>query len=96
MNTKKLAGVVLLAGASLMMLAGCGGGDSSSGGSSSASKNEITFWNPFVGADGDNMKKLIDDYNKTNPEYKVKKRLFERKRYVYQNSYCCQFGQKYP
>lgn len=72
MNTKKLAGVVLLAGASLMMLAGCGGGDSSSGGSSSANKNEITFWNPFVGADGDNMKKLIDDYNKTNPEYKVK------------------------
>lgn len=73
MNTKKLAGAVLLAGAGFALLTGCGSSSSSSSGSSSTgSKNEITFWNPFVGEDGDNMKKMIDDYNKTDPDFKVK------------------------
>lgn len=33
---------------------------------------EIVFWNPFTGPDGDSMQKLVNQYNKTNPEYKVK------------------------
>nr|WP_205603314.1 extracellular solute-binding protein [Heyndrickxia ginsengihumi] len=45
-------------------LSGCG--------SSSSSKKEIVFWNPFTGPDGKNMQKMVDEYNKTNPKYKIK------------------------
>lgn len=31
----------------------------------------IEFWNFFTGPDGNNMSKLIEDFNKTNPAYKV-------------------------
>lgn len=30
------------------------------------------FWNPFTGADNSNLIKMIDEYNKTNPDFKVK------------------------
>ncbi|MFD1902215.1 extracellular solute-binding protein [Enterococcus termitis] len=67
MRRKLILGVsiALLGG---LLLAGCGGskGDGASG------AKEITFWNPFTGADGSNMKKMIDEYNKTNPEFKIK------------------------
>lgn len=36
------------------------------------SNKEIVFWNPFTGPDGTSMQKLVNQYNKTNPEYKVK------------------------
>ncbi|GGB32908.1 extracellular solute-binding protein [Virgibacillus dakarensis] len=45
---------------------------SNSSGSSSGSSKEIVFWNPFTGPDGKNMKKMVDEYNKTDPEYKIK------------------------
>ncbi|WP_368658840.1 ABC transporter substrate-binding protein [Metabacillus halosaccharovorans] len=51
-----------------MALSGCNSSSSSSG----SSKNEILFWNPFTGPDGENMKQIVDEYNKTNPEFKVK------------------------
>ncbi len=50
-------------------LAACGG---KSSGSNSSSSKEIVFWNPFAGPDGQNMKKMVDEYNKTNPKYKIK------------------------
>lgn len=53
-----------------MLLAGCGDSNADTGSTSDA--NVITFWNPFTGADGSNMQKMIDEYNKTNPEFKVK------------------------
>lgn len=59
----------------IFTLSACGSNssDSSSGsGSSSSSSKEIVFWNPFTGPDGKNMQKMVDEYNKTNPEYKVK------------------------
>ncbi|MGM0297667.1 extracellular solute-binding protein [Enterococcus sp. AZ034] len=71
MNTKKIAGMVLMAGVGFTLLTGCGGGNSSSTNAGN-SKNEITFWNPFVGADGENLKKMVDEYNKTDPEFKIK------------------------
>ncbi len=71
MNTKKIAGMVLMAGVGFTLLTGCGGGNSSSTNAGN-SKNEITFWNPFVGADGENIKKMVDEYNKTDPEFKIK------------------------
>ena len=36
------------------------------------SSKQIVFWNPFTGPDGTNMQKLVNQYNKTNPKYKVK------------------------
>jgi len=65
---RKLWKYVGVIGLSIGILAGCG--DSSSG--SSSSKNEITFWNPFTGPDGKNMQAMVNEYNKTNPEYKIK------------------------
>ncbi|TRZ38042.1 extracellular solute-binding protein [Niallia circulans] len=60
----KLLGVLGLA---IGLMAGC-----SSSGASSSAKNEITFWNPFTGPDGKNMQAMVDQYNKTNPDYKIK------------------------
>ena len=60
----KLLGVLGLA---IGIMAGC-----SSSGASSSAKNEITFWNPFTGPDGKNMQAMVDQYNKTNPDYKIK------------------------
>jgi multiple sugar transport system substrate-binding protein len=50
-------------------LVGCNS-DSTSG--SGKGNKEIVFWNVFTGPDGKNMQQMIDAYNKTNPEYKVK------------------------
>lgn len=50
-------------------LSGC---SSSSSGSEASSKNEIVYWNPFTGPDGENMKQIVEEYNKTNPKYKIK------------------------
>lgn len=61
--------LVVAATASMFLLAACGKGSSS--GSSSSDKT-ITFWNPFVGADGKNMQTMIDKYNATKPAYKIK------------------------
>lgn len=53
----------------MTVLSGC---SSSSSGSEASSKNEIVYWNPFTGPDGENMKQIVEEYNKTNPKYKVK------------------------
>jgi multiple sugar transport system substrate-binding protein len=50
----------------VMALSGC------SSSSSGSAKNEILYWNPFTGPDGENMKQMVNDYNKTNPEFKIK------------------------
>ena len=36
-----------------------------------AGEHELIFWSLFSGGDGDWMDKIIDDYNATNPEYKI-------------------------
>ena len=48
------------------------GTDSASGGSSAAPAKDIEFWTVFTGPDGENMVRMIDEYNKTNPKIKVK------------------------
>ena len=60
--------MALVTGACLMTLTACG----SSGSTGSANEKEIVFWNPFTGADSSNVKAMIDEYNKTDPEYKIK------------------------
>lgn len=58
----KVLGLTVLAG---MMLAttACG---------SSKQTNELVYWSVFTGVDGENMSRLVDEYNKTNPEFPVK------------------------
>ncbi|MGM7719727.1 extracellular solute-binding protein [Metabacillus sp. Hm71] len=51
----------------VMALSGC-----SSSSSSGSAKNEIVYWNPFTGPDGENMKQIVNEYNKTNPKFKIK------------------------
>ncbi|SMQ78478.1 multiple sugar transport system substrate-binding protein [Bacillus sp. OV166] len=53
----------------MLALSGC---SSSSSGSSASAKNEIIYWNPFTGPDGENMKQIVNEYNKTNPKFKIK------------------------
>lgn len=50
----------------VMALSGC------SSSSSGSAKNEIVFWNPFTGPDGEDMQKIVNEYNKTNPDFKIK------------------------
>lgn len=58
----------LALGVCVFGLTACG----KSSNSTENSKNEITFWNPFTGADSSNMGAMIDAYNQTDPEYKIK------------------------
>jgi len=65
---KKVVSMISIILVLLVALSGC----SSSSSSSSATKNEIIYWNPFTGPDGENMKQIVNEYNKTNPKFKVK------------------------
>ncbi|WEG12833.1 extracellular solute-binding protein [Pullulanibacillus sp. KACC 23026] len=59
-----------------LALAGCGSNNSSNGSSKSNSGDDgnkvITLWSSTTGPDGQKIQKTIDQYNATNPEYKVK------------------------
>ncbi|WP_191559794.1 extracellular solute-binding protein [Metabacillus idriensis] len=68
---KKMSAMISFALICTLVFALAGCSSKSSSGSENAGK-EIVFWNPFTGPDGKNMQKIIDDYNKTNPDYKVK------------------------
>lgn len=48
-------------------LAACGEGNTSSG-----NKNEILLWSSATGPDGEKIKKNINEYNQTNPDFPVK------------------------
>ncbi|WP_062350004.1 ABC transporter substrate-binding protein [Bacillus kwashiorkori] len=54
-----------------LTLAACGG-DKSDKGKDGSGKGEILLWSSTTGPDGDLIKKNIDQYNETNPDYKVK------------------------
>ena len=43
-----------------------------------ADDNTITFWSVFTGGDGMAMQKIIDDYNATNPAYRVEHLMVEQ------------------
>ncbi len=69
---RKLKVIVSCALAIMMIasLVGCG----STTTSSKKDSKEIIFWSVFTGPDGENMNRMIEEYNNTNPEYKVKHR----------------------
>jgi multiple sugar transport system substrate-binding protein len=58
------------------LLVGCGSKPAATGETkapaTSSNKADIVFWNVFTGADGENMGRMVDAYNKTNPKIKVK------------------------
>jgi multiple sugar transport system substrate-binding protein len=65
---KKLVTLLAIILTFTLVLAGCG---NSSKKSASGSK-EILLWSGDTGPDGDLIQKNVDEYNATNPEYKVK------------------------
>ncbi|MDR0298575.1 MAG: extracellular solute-binding protein [Streptococcaceae bacterium] len=68
-KTKAFWGTAVLTAAGLLALAGC---SSSSSGTSNPKNGTITIWAAFSGPDLKNYQSTIDNYNKTNPSYKVK------------------------
>lgn len=69
--TKKLTiGSMLLISA--FTLIACKNGDSAQNES-----KEIVFWNPNSGADRKIMQEMVNDYNATNPEFKIKNTSFK-------------------
>lgn len=64
---------VLLALVMVLSLAACGGGKDKASG-----KKEITFWSIFTGGDGMAMDAIVNAYNATNPEYKVKHSMLDQ------------------
>jgi multiple sugar transport system substrate-binding protein len=69
---KKVSRLLSFALIFTVVLAIVGCSSESSSGSSSKNSKELVFWNPFTGPDGKNMQTIVDNYNKTNPDYKVK------------------------
>lgn len=69
MKSKKMLTILTVAVISASILTGCGnkGQSGSSGGS-----KEILLWSSTTGPDGERIKKTIEEYNNTNPDYKVK------------------------
>jgi multiple sugar transport system substrate-binding protein len=59
---KKIVLKSILLGAAILGLSGCG----------NSADNQITLWNPFTGKDGDYFQEIVDAYNKTNPDIKIK------------------------
>jgi multiple sugar transport system substrate-binding protein len=45
-----------------------GGGQSPAAAGGSAGRTTVQFWNSFTGSDGDILRKIVDNYNKTNKD----------------------------
>lgn len=69
MKLKKMLTILTVAVMGASILTGCGdkGQSESSGGS-----KEILLWSSTTGPDGERIKKTIEEYNNTKPDYKVK------------------------
>jgi multiple sugar transport system substrate-binding protein len=66
---KKFRLLLIFAIMSALMLSACSNEEKAS---SEGGKKEILLWSGTTGPDGDLIQKNIDQYNATNPEYKVK------------------------
>ncbi|TDM05242.1 ABC transporter substrate-binding protein [Macrococcus lamae] len=61
-----------------VVLAACGGSSESSKGNGG---KDITFWAPFSGPDGPNMKKIVEEYNKSQKDFNVKLQIVPQNDY---------------
>ncbi|CAH0120496.1 Cyclodextrin-binding protein [Paenibacillus sp. CECT 9249] len=78
---KSLSSMLLMLAVVALVAAGCGGKDAGSGNGSAPDTNagsgggggttQILFWSPFSGSDGPFMKKIVDQYNASQDQYKV-------------------------
>lgn len=78
---KSLSSMLLMLAVVALVVAGCGGKDAGSGNGSAPDTNagsgggggttQILFWSPFSGSDGPFMKKIVDQYNASQDQYKV-------------------------
>lgn len=66
---KKLKGILCAVLTTVTVLSGLTGCKSG--------PKEIVFWTPFTGPDGENMTRMVEAYNKTNPKIKVKHTTIE-------------------
>ena len=68
---KKVAALVCVC--SLLFMSACSTNPAKeSSGSNAKPAKEIEFWSVFTGPDGENMVRLVNEYNSTNPKIKVK------------------------
>jgi len=78
---KKLISLFLSAAMCMSLLVGCGGtgketggqtaenvADMAAGAPASGEKITLQFWNVFTGSDGDILREIVDNYNKTNTD----------------------------
>ncbi|MDQ0220001.1 ABC transporter substrate-binding protein [Peribacillus cavernae] len=72
MKKKKWLGIAMTAVLAIGSLAACSNDEKTTGSSSGkGDSSTITFWAPFSGPDGPRMKSIVEDYNKSQSEYKV-------------------------
>ncbi|WP_409304266.1 ABC transporter substrate-binding protein [Peribacillus sp. SCS-155] len=72
MKKKKWLGIAMTALLAAGSLAACSSDESSSSdGGGSGDGEKITYWAPFSGADGPRMKKIVENYNKSQSKYNV-------------------------
>ena len=70
---KKLNIFVVLMLLVVSALAGCSSSEKTASNNETASKKiELNYWVPFSGGDGDFMKAMVEEFNKTNPDIQVK------------------------
>ncbi len=63
-----------------VILAACGG-NNDGGSSKSNGGKDVTFWAPFSGPDGPNMKQIVEDYNKSQKDFNVKLQIVPQNDY---------------
>ncbi|ALC89442.1 ABC transporter substrate-binding protein [Bacillus sp. FJAT-18017] len=71
MLKKKWLGITLTAVLTLGSLAACSGTKEETSNSGGGNGDKITYWAPFSGADGPRMKKIVENYNKSQDKYEV-------------------------
>jgi multiple sugar transport system substrate-binding protein len=73
---KKLKGIISLTLSTVLattLMVGCGSKTTQTTNKpATSSKEDIVFWTVFTGPDGENMTRMVEAYNKTNPKIKVK------------------------
>ena len=79
-KTRKIISVFMTSLLVVALLVGCSNGEKTSGGKASGAA-EVLFWAPFSGPDGPNMKKIVEEYNKSQDKYKVKFQILPASEY---------------
>jgi multiple sugar transport system substrate-binding protein len=75
-NTRGVAkGAISLAASLLLLLSGCSHSSNQDVNQVQSGKVVITYWNGFTGPDGETMSKLVNEFQKENPDIKVNSQI---------------------